>query len=145
MTVQGDDFYRLLPNAERLALSASAGYEHYFDWERLRDQVLIPVREARPHLRYQRYDWDGDRMGAWVDVAMPPIVLVEGVYTLRPPLRRLIDLAIVVETSDEVRLARQLSRGENAIEWIRRWAAAEQYYFDHHSPVAAADLVIKGE
>jgi uridine kinase len=145
LVVEGDDFYRLLPDAERLALTPSQGYDLYFDWERLRDQVLVPVGAGRPRLTYQKYDWTTDQMGSWVDVPMPDAVIMEGVYVLRPALRPLFDLAVVVETSAPVRLGRQQGRGENAGEWIRRWMAAEDYYITRHAPAGRADLVVQGE
>ncbi|MFM6173306.1 MAG: (d)CMP kinase, partial [Sphaerospermopsis kisseleviana] len=49
--VHGDDFYRDMPDAERRALSAERGVDRFFDWERLRDEALIPLR-ARTAARY---------------------------------------------------------------------------------------------
>jgi Mg-chelatase subunit ChlI len=48
--VEGDDFYTPMLEAERVALSAREAYERNFDWTRLRDQVLAPLRfwEPRP-------------------------------------------------------------------------------------------------
>jgi uridine kinase len=83
-------------------------------------------------------------MGEWVDVEMPDIVVVEGVYALRPQLRSLFDVAVVVDTDEPARPTRQIDRGENTDECIRRWAAAGKYYFMHHSPMDHADLTIRG-
>src|SRR5262249_21347886 len=38
-----DDFYRPMGEQEREHLDAEQGYHRYFDWQRLRDQVLIPL------------------------------------------------------------------------------------------------------
>jgi hypothetical protein len=46
--IHGDDFYRPMPEHEREQLDAQLGYQHYFDWQRLRDQVLAPLRAGRP-------------------------------------------------------------------------------------------------
>jgi uridine kinase len=145
IVVEGDDFYRAQPEAERLALDAGGGYERYFDWQRLDAQVLTPVRSGAARLRYQRFDWVTDAMGEWVEVAMPPILIVEGVYTLRPQLRPLVDLAIFVDTDDGTRLARQLARNENTDDWIRRWGEAEARYIQSHNPAATADIVVGGD
>lgn len=51
--VHGDDFFRPMPPARRLAAAAAQGYRQYFDWERLRDQVLVPLAAGRP-ARYAR-------------------------------------------------------------------------------------------
>jgi uridine kinase len=70
--VAGDDFYADMPDAQRAALDAAGGYEQYFDWERLRAQVLIPARAGDVVLRYQRYDWARERLGAWVQMPIRP-------------------------------------------------------------------------
>jgi hypothetical protein len=62
VVVHGDDFYRPLPSAERLALDAAQGYRQYFDWERLRDQVLQPLRSGGVS-RHQHYDWGSGEVG----------------------------------------------------------------------------------
>jgi hypothetical protein len=54
--VHGDDFYRPMAAGGRLLVSPWDGYRLYFDWQRLRDQVLAPLVAGTPG-RYQRYDW----------------------------------------------------------------------------------------
>jgi uridine kinase len=71
-------------------------------------------------------------------------VLVEGVYLLRRELRSYWDFSIYVDTPREVRQARLHARGENDEGWIKRWAAAEDYYEQAEQPVQAADLVVSG-
>ncbi|MEV0949257.1 zeta toxin family protein [Promicromonospora sp. NPDC050249] len=144
VVVEGDDFYRDLPDDERAALDPAAGAEQYFDWQRLRREVLEPVRRGDAVLRYQRYDWGRATMGDWVEQPMPDVVVVEGVYTLRPQLLDLIDVAVWVETSEETRLRRQVERGENDDVWIRRWVAAEDHYVATHDPRSAAALHVQG-
>lgn len=145
VVVEGDDFYRDLPDDTRAGLDAAAGYDQYFDWQRLRAEVLVPVREGRRTLRYQRYDWEQARLGAWIAVPMPPVVLVEGVYTLRPELAELVDLKVFVATGEAARLQRQRRRGENPDAWISRWMAAEDHYLRVAQPQRVADLVVAGE
>jgi uridine kinase len=143
--VEGDDFYADMPETERAALDAAGGYERYFDWERLRAQVLAPVRAGDDVLRYQRYDWAGERLGQWVEMPMPDIVVVEGVYTLRPQLLGLLDVKIYVRTGEDMRMGRQIARGQNSSDWITRWVAAEDFYVAVCQPWRYADLVIDGE
>jgi uridine kinase len=144
VVIEGDDFYRDQPDGTRAALDAAGGYERYFDWERLRDEVLVPVREGHRVLRHRRYDWERARLGARVEQPMPDIVIVEGVYTLRPQLAGLVDLKVFVATDEATRLRRQLDRGENSEEWIARWMAAEDHYLRLVGPERSADLVIPG-
>jgi uridine kinase len=143
--VEGDDFYRDMPEPERAALDAAGGYERYFDWERLRAQVLTPARAGDGVLRYQRYDWATERLGRWVEVPMPDVLVVEGVYTLRPQLLALLDVKVYVRTGEDTRMDRQIARGQNSSDWITRWVAAEDFYVAVYQPWRNADLVVAGE
>lgn len=144
VVVEGDDFYRDMDSRRRAALSPADGVQHYFDWQRLRSDVLEPARRGASTLRYQRYDWVLGAMGGWVEMPMPDVVIVEGVYTLRPQLLDLVDVAVWVETPEETRLQRQLERGENTDEWIARWRAAEDHYVASCAPRSAAALRVRG-
>lgn len=44
--IRGDDFYRVMDNDERFTLSPEQGYRQDFDWQRLRREVLDPLRAA---------------------------------------------------------------------------------------------------
>jgi uridine kinase len=142
--VEGDDFYR--PSKERQAPGFRAdevGAD--FDWPRLRDQVLAPLRDNRP-TRFQRHDWDNDRPGEWRQLSAGGPVVVEGIYSTRPELRPLYDVVIWVEAPAEVRLARGLARdGEEArSQWVDEWMPAEDRYVAAHDPASSADLVVDG-
>jgi uridine kinase len=139
--IEGDDFYRP-EEADWLALNDRAGYETYFDHRRLEREVLAPLRAGKI-AEYQRYDWHHNALGERVTVRPTGIVVVEGVYMLRPRLRQYWDLKVYIDTPRELRLARQLARG-NDEEHLRRWLAAEDYYERTERPADAADLVIFG-
>ncbi len=141
--VRGDDFYRVMDNDERFTLSPEQGYDQDFDWQRLRQQVLDPLRAAEP-ARFQRYDWPTGQLGEWAEARPTPVVIVEGVYISRPQLRDVFDLVVWVDTSVDARAVRQ-SLGDDPPEWVARWDAAERYYIDHHQPAGTADLVVSGE
>ncbi len=141
-TIRVDDFYRPLHDDERAVRDAEYGYRRYFDWESIRD-TIVALRAGRG-ARYQPYDWvSGERRG-WSEIAPKPIVLTEGVYSSRPELRDLIDLAIFVETPRATRLARMKARAQNDTRWIERWMAAEDWYLEHINPAGAANLVVAG-
>ena len=141
--VHGDDFYRPMPDHERERLDAEQGYHRYFDWQRLRAQVLEPLR-AQQTARYQAYDWATGQLAGWQEVAPQGVIIVEGVYSARPELADCYDLIIYVDTPREVCLQRLQERAENPAEWINRWRAAEDYYIDTAQPQTRAALVVKG-
>lgn len=140
--VKHDDFY--LPSSQRENQQARM-IGRDFDWERLRDQVLIPVRERRS-THYQRYDWEADVLAEWRTISASDVVLVEGVYTMRCELTDLYDLKIWVECPRAIRLARGIARdGEEARTiWEQDWMPKEDDYVKTHLPHERADLSING-
>jgi uridine kinase len=76
-----------MPEEQRWALTAVQGVEEYFDWQRLRHEVLEPLRAGRP-ARYRPFSWLPGRGldERWVRVEPAPIIVREGVSTARPPV-----------------------------------------------------------
>jgi uridine kinase len=140
--VHGDDFYGPEERDWR-SWTAQQGYERYFDHQRLASELLEPLRDGRPG-RFQRYDWGQNTLGEWVDVTPHGVVVVEGVYLLRPELRPAWDVTVFVEVPRDVRAARLHARGQNDAGWIDRWMAAEDYYEQVLDPAGLADLVVPG-
>jgi uridine kinase len=138
-----DDFYRVIDPDVRARLTAREGVDQYFDWQRVRREVLVPLRRG-DSARFQRYNWGTNELGSWQDVVPAAVVILEGVYSTRPELVDVMDLRVLVDTPRGVRLERQIARNENNPEWIERWAAAEQLYFDKIMPHDAHDLVVVG-
>jgi uridine kinase len=141
--VHCDDFYGPEERDWR-SWSPQEGYERYFDHRRLEREVLRPLRSGGV-ARFQRYDWPSNTLDGWIGVRPTGLVLVEGVYLLRPELRAYWDFAIYVDTPRDLRQARLRARGENDEGWISRWTAAEDYYERVDQPRDAADLVINGQ
>lgn len=140
--VEGDDFYG--PEDDDWAgFTPEEGYDRFFDHERLAREVLRPLDRGAPS-RYQRYDWENNILGDWLEVRPEGVVVVEGVYMLRPPLQKFWDLSIFVDTPWPVRLERQIARGENDEDAIKQWTDAEKYYERAVDPASVADLVVQG-
>jgi uridine kinase len=140
--VHGDDFYGPEERDWR-SWTPRQGYERYFDRQRLAAELVRPLRRGEPG-RFQRYDWVRNALADWVDIAPRGLVLAEGVYLLRPELRRLWDLTVFVDVPGRIRAARLHARGENDRGWIERWMAAENHYEQAHNPAGVADLVVSG-
>ncbi len=139
--VAGDDFYQVMDETKRFSLDAEAGYKYYFDWERLAAEVLEPL-SAQQTARYRAYDWTTGALGDPKEVTPHGTILVEGVYSARPELRRHYDACLLVETPQQVREARQKRRADASEAWLERWDAAERYYLDRYR---YADLVVQTE
>ena len=142
--VQADDFYRPLDPFYRDALDAAAGYAEYYDWQRLEDQVLRPLRAGRP-ARYQRYDWARNQLADWAEVGGDGPVIVEGCYSARPELRGHYDAIALVVSSPAERAHRQRLRADASPAWLERWDAAERHYMERFRPDTYADVVLSGQ
>jgi uridine kinase len=145
--VHGDDFYRPMAAEDRLLLSPQDGYTQYFDWQRLRDQVLIPLAAGIAG-QYQRYDWPSGVLAAGEVHHVPRsgVVIVEGVYTARPELAGYYDLTVWVDTPWETCMRRLDERGHDhgPGNWNERWRAAEEHYIATTQPGTRLDLAVKG-
>ena len=142
--VRGDDFYRVMDEAVRAELAPAKGVELYYDWQRMRDEVLLPLR-AGASASYHPYDWDSGRLASrLVKVPAAAVVILEGLFVSRLELQPLVDRSVLVETPAAVRRRRQTERADASLEWLERWDAAERHFFrDIRSP-RTFDLVVRG-
>ena len=147
--VHGDDFYREMDREERVALTPAEGYGLYFDWERLREEVLAPLTAGRD-AEYRRYDWPSGRIAPGESHRVPHVgyVIVEGCYVARPELEGFYDLTVFVDTPFDVCLERMAARehihDHGPGNWIQRWQAAERHYFATTEPWGRLDVIVKG-
>ncbi len=132
-----------MDEVERAKLAAEEGYLRFFDWMRMRDEVLEPLSNSQP-ARYRRFQWESNQLGEWVTQPAQGIVLIEGVYSHRPELREFYDHSVFVDTPKAECLSRLRLRTENSDDAIRRWRAAEEYYFTHIDPASSVSMVVSG-
>ena len=85
------------------------------DWERLRDEALLPLR-ARQSATFQPYDWDADdgRLAPPKTIPAADVIILEGVYAARPELADLVDVAVYLGVDPQVR-AQPLRRAARTI------------------------------
>ncbi|MGD1944382.1 MAG: uridine kinase [Leptolyngbyaceae cyanobacterium] len=149
--VHFDDFYHPSSHRQAGALAKPPGTGSEigadFDWQRLRNSVLMPLHQGREAV-YQKYDWATDTVrGDPFHITPVGVVCVEGVYSGRPELTRFYDLLIWVTCPRAVRLRRGLERdGEDARTlWEGEWMPQEDRYVQNHRPHERADWVIDGD
>uniref|UniRef100_UPI00406CEA9B uridine kinase family protein n=1 Tax=Paenibacillus sp. FSL H8-0168 TaxID=2921378 RepID=UPI00406CEA9B len=61
-------------------------------------------------VRYQRYDWETDKLSEWHTVPAGGIVIIEGVYSIRKELEDKYDFKVWVDCPRKIRLSRGLER-----------------------------------
>ncbi len=134
--VHVDSFYR--PLGERCYKHATVSD---CDWERLRDQVIVPLRSGRKAC-YQPYDWLSDGLKDRVNIDAGSIAIIEGVTAIRGELSDYYDLHIWFKCPQEIREHRILERGDMSEEEIQYWMTSENHYMVSHEPEKSAHLVI---
>lgn len=142
--VQMDDFY--LPSSyisNKESKENEIGF--IFDWQRLKNQVLVPLSENVP-AKYQIYDWHADILSKWRTIEIGGIVIIEGVYSTRRELANFYDFRIWVECPRSIRLDRGIARDGEAARnrWEKVWMPLEDKYIDAYRPQENADLVVNG-
>ena len=138
--VHADDFF-LRPEQRTPERYAEPGGN--LDRERLKEEVLIPLREGKP-VNYRRFDCSRMELGETVSVPVTDMVIVEGSYSLHPELRDLYDLKIFFDVSSDEQLRRIEARSgrEKLQAFIDRWIPLEEKYFSGCSVSETADLHI---
>ena len=138
-----DDFYRVMDRQKRYELTAKEGYECYYDWQRLRQEVLHPI-SCGDTVRFAVYDWQINQLGDSRELKAENIVIVEGCYSARPELETYYDVIVYVETPAPERERRQFERNDATIEWLKRWDAAERFYIQTTSLPERANIIVNG-
>jgi para-aminobenzoate synthetase len=145
--IPGDDFFAGGTDAWWAQQTASEKVDGCIDWRRLKDEVLIPLRAGRVAT------WHPFDFAAGVGLAVhlehrdpAPVVIFEGIYSARPELRNLVDLAVLIEMHDDgARRQRLLEReGQPFMDaWHALWDAAEDEYFALVCPRESFDLIVQ--
>ncbi len=116
-----------------------------WEWERFREQVLAPLSRGEA-ARYQRYDWEADRLAAWHQIESSGVVIAEGVSISRVELGDPWDVKVWVECPYEIRLARGIARDGEDI-WTtgaNEWMPEEDAYVVAQRPQERADYIVLG-
>lgn len=141
LLVSGDDFYRggvtlRQDSAETLA-------DDCIDWRSQRHVLTTLRNSANAH--YYSFDWaafDGSLAATPVHLSPRPLIILEGVYSARPELSDLIDLALLVEASPPLRTKRLIAREGTIGPWERQWHRAEDWYFGQAAPSNRFDCIV---
>ena len=116
-----------------------------WDWQRMRKQVLDRILNDHT-ARYQRYDWDSNRLAECRDIGIGGTLIVEGVSSMRQELGKYWDFAIWVDAPYEIRLRRGVDRDGEQMrsQWTDIWMPEEAEYVKAHRPEGRADFIADG-
>ena len=147
-----DDFFAAhIPDHEWGTRTAKERVRDGIDWRRLRAEAIEPLLAGKP-AKWRAFDFEaGLRADGtyglrsdYVERDPAAVILLDGAYSARPELADLVDLAVLVDVTVEVRHARLAAREEASFlaTWHSRWDAAEAYYFTEVRPPTSFDLVV---
>ncbi len=142
LVLAGDDFFA--GGVEVNSDPAQVLAERCIDWQEQR-RVLRALRDEGS-ARYFPFDWyafDNSRSAIATELRARPVILLEGTYSARPELADLVDLAILVDVPDSLRMERLLAREGEIGPWERQWHRAEDWYLARQAPVGRFDCVLR--
>lgn len=126
-------------------------YRHAFRFEEMFDRLILPLRDRRSirlaadfteetASAYRRHVY------AWEDV---DVVLLEGIYLLRPDFLPRYDFAIWIDCTFETAIERAIARGQEGLppeDTVRAFRTihlpAQELHFARDDPKGAADLIL---
>jgi uridine kinase len=148
-----DSFHR--PKAERWrrgSLSAAGYYHGSFDYEALQERLVGPFLAGAPAVRTATYDYreDVDVHGRDVPVLGRAVLIVDGIFLLRPELRAWWTLAVHLHVTPEESLRRALRRDGEYVEsrddlerrYRERYLTGQELYRAQAGPEKAAHVVV---
>lgn len=147
-----DDFHRPRVERRRQELPEPVQfYEHTFDFDRLKDEVLTPIRdEGRLETSLICLDlledtWTVERH---YSVNRDTVVLLEGVFLFRPEIAHFLDLVIFLQVNEGTVIDRAHKRdiplhGEEIMrKYQSKYLPAQRAYLEEYPPEQNADVII---
>jgi uridine kinase len=149
-----DGFHK--PAADRyrreLADPATSYYEDSFDYTRLRSDLLDPLGPGGSRMvRTEAFDVRADRAvnTAWRRIGDDIVLILDGIFLLRPELRDHFDLTIFLHVDFSVSVARAVERDrhlgspEDALRrYQTRYVPGQRLYLSEARPQDRADVVV---
>ena len=112
------------------------------DYERFREEVLLPLQSGKP-FSYRPYDCSTGGLKEPVAVKPGLITIIEGTYSHHPYFEDPYDLRVFLKVSPEVRQGRIMRRPAFLHRrFFGEWIPMEQRYFEAFSIEQKADLIL---
>ncbi len=123
-----DDYF--IPHTMKTSsrLAAPGGNVHY---ERVKEEVLTPIKEGRPAF-IQPFDCQKQQLKEAFPLKKSPFYIVEGSYSLQPVFGNYYDKAVFMTVPYDIQLKRLKKRnGDEMLKlFINQWIPLEEKYFE---------------
>ena len=135
-----DDYFLPLEMRAEKRLDEPGGNVHY---ERVKEEVLNPLRENRPVIcrAYSCGDWKYSEPRI---IEAKRLNIIEGSYSMHPYLREAYDLSVFLEIEKEEQIRRIIVRDpDRSVQpFINRWIPLENKYFNELNIRSYCDIVL---
>ena len=120
-----------------------------FDWTRLIEQVLKPIKSDKDTIRYDVYDWAENKNRPGQPLQVPKYIIVEGVGLIRNSLKNYFDFSIWIDvplkTASEQ--GKKRDREEQQIDhdklWDELWTPNDKDYYKKYQPKSNVDFILE--
>jgi uridine kinase len=120
-----------------------------FDWTRLTNEVLQPIKNGSENITYSVYDWSQNKIIGEKNLELPKYIIIEGCGLIRQRLGTYFDFSIWIDLPLELAGERGSTRDREEYKvdhdelWKTIWIPNDRDYFEKHQPAARADFLLK--
>lgn len=100
------------------------------DWERFREEILLPISREESVIKYRSFDCRSNRLTE-ISANVGEICVVEGSYSCHPELLGFYNLRVFLTVGREEQTRRILARNgsQSAKQFAEKWIPLEEEYF----------------
>lgn len=138
-----DDLHIPVPDSVLDKRTPLDNFNTAFDIKYITDKILKPLRAGKA-ARFKILNPEAANAGKIRIVKPHGIVIVEGVYSLRPQWKEFFDFRIWIKMDERRRLQSMKKRGANTTGQMKCWQKTEKWYIKTFKPETLADLTVSG-
>lgn len=133
-----DDFFLRPEQKTSLRLAETGGN---VDYERFREEVLLPLKEGKT-FAYRPYDCGTGKLKGGIKAEPKAVNIVEGTYSCHPYFEDPYDLKVFLQVAPEIREQRILARPAFLRKrFFEEWIPMEQRYFTEFAIGEKCDIL----
>lgn len=101
------------------------------DWERFREEILVPLESGCSAIKSRSFDCRTQRLSEPISVDVGNVCVIEGSYSCHPQLREFYGLRVFLTVNPKEQMRRIILRNgaEKAEQFAEKWIPLEEKYF----------------